>query len=673
MSIHQRQYLEVAVPRRLFRVFTYSIPEGLPGPWRPGIRVRVPFGSEVLTGYILAVISEPGSDSAGKRLRHILARIDDAPVISSELLALTRWVADRYLAALGQCLRLAFPGRTEKRLRPSRTPPKDSPDQVLLSNVPPLAPALVPLRDQLLETIAAQRYAALLLPASCKDLIHVYRSAVRAALGQNRSALILVPETHQVEPLRQMLSEDGALPSEAYHGELSIPARERAWSRIQRGEARLVIGTRSATFAPLVDLGLIVIDQEDQAAYKAENTPRYDARVVAAERARQLQAVLVLASAHPSLESVHATANLAAITLHSDTQNLPPVRIINLRDTPGEILSAPLVDAMVERLAARKTALLFLNRKGYASVLLCRDCGQAMRCPTCGLGWTFHKTEAILLCSHCGQRKAPPTNCPACGGYRLFPSGLGTEAAEEAVQRRFPKARLLRIERAPSGKKTDALLLARLREKDYDILIATQFVLSAVPRPFASLVGILAPDAALHLPDFLAGERAYHTLRNVLALASEDPGAQVMIQTYMPEHHVIRSLAARNPALFYESELAARAALGYPPFGQLVSLRVTGTRDEVVAAAADRWAGLLGIEVAKVAGEKIPTAIQLLGPIPAIPARLRGRFRRQLVVKGEDGARLREAVRRTLATMEADGRAGKLRYDVDVDPVSLLG
>ena len=141
----------------------------------------------------------------------------------------------------------------------------------------------------------------------------------------------------------------------------------------------------------------------------------------------------------------------------------------------------------------------------------------------------------------------------------------------------------------------------------------------------------------------------------------------------MPEHHVIRSLAARNPALFYESELAARAALGYPPFGQLVSLRVTGTRDEVVAAAADRWAGLLGIEVAKAADEKIPTAIQLLGPIPAIPARLRGRFRRQLVVKGEDGARLREAVRRTLATMEADGRAGKLRYDVDVDTVSLLG
>jgi primosomal protein N' (replication factor Y) (superfamily II helicase) len=674
LSTLQRQYLEVAVPRRLFRIFTYSIPEAIPGPWSPGMRVRVPFGREVLTGYILGVSSQPGRHSAGKSLRNIIARLDDAPIISADLLALTAWVADRYLAAPAECLRLVFPGRTEKQRRRSSIQPIHDPAQTFGSEVSALPPELAPFRDELVTTLGERRYAALLLPASTRDLVRLYREAIHTALGQNRSALVLVPETCQVEPLRRLLADGGQVSSEAYHGELSLHERQIAWTRIQRGEVRVVIGTRSAIFAPLVDLGLIMIDQEDHPAYKAENAPRYDARVVAAERARRLDAALVLASGHPSLEAVHATRNLAATWIRSEARTLPSVRIINLRDSPGEMLSAPLVDAIAERLATRRTALLFLNRKGYASVLHCRDCGQAIRCPTCGLGWTFHKKETVLLCAHCGRREAAPDACPACRSHRLFASGLGTEAAEEAVQRRFPKARLLRLERATGSKKPDAGLLARLRAKDYDILIATQFVLSAVPRPLASLIGILAPDAALHLPDFLAAERAYHTLREVMALASEHTSdAEVMIQTYMPEHHVIKALGTRDPWIFYKSELAARAALGYPPFGRLIGLRVSGIREEAVVAAAERWAGLLRAEFTKAVGEKMASAIQLLGPIPTLPARPRGRFRRQLIVKGEDGSRLRGAVHRTRVTMEGESRAGKLRYDVDVDPVSLLG
>ena len=675
MSTIQRQYLEVAVPRRLFRVFTYSIPEGIPGPWAPGMRVRVPFGREVLIGYILSVTSQPTGRSAGKDLRNILARVDSAPTISTDLLALTAWVADRYVAAPGECLRLAFPGQAEKQSRRASIQPMHDPTQTMVSEICVLPPELAPFRDELLKTLGERRYAALLLPASSPDLIRPYREAIHAALLQNRTALVLVPETRQVEPLRRMLADGGEFFPETYHGELSIYERRAAWSRIQRGEARIVIGTRSATFAPLVDLGLIIIDQEDHAAYKAENTPRYDARVVAAERARRLEAVLVLASGHPSLQSVHATGNFAAACVRTESLNAPCVRIINLRDTPGEILSAPLVDALAERVAAGKKALLFLNRKGYASVLHCRDCGQAIRCPTCGLGWTFHKKDSVLVCAHCGRRETAPNGCPACRGQRLFPCGLGTEAAEEAVQRRFPNARVLRLERAPTGaKKPDAELQARLRAKDYDILIATQFVLSTVPRPVASLIGILAPDAALHLPDFLAAERTYHTLREVMDLASKNRmDAEVMIQTYMPEHHVIRALAARDPRVFYESELAARGALGYPPFGQLIGLRVTGIREDAVAAAADHWAGLLRVEFTKAPGEQKPLAFQLLGPIPSLPPRLRGRFRRQLIIKGEDGSRLREAVQQTLMIVEGESRAGKLRYDVDVDPRSLLG
>ncbi len=573
------------------------------------MRVRIPFGSEILVGYILGVTSEPDSDSAGKHLKPILARLDDTPVVSAQLLALARWVADRYLAPLGQCLRLVFPSQVEKQTRAATPQMESSPPAPVpvLTDGHVISPVLAPLRDEVLTAIGDRRHHTVLLPGSTRDLIELYMEAVRTTLQTQRSALVLVPEIHQVEPLRRVLSDGGKVPSETYHGQLSMSERRNSWARIQRGEARLVIGTRSAVFAPVVDLGLLLIDQEDHGAYKAENVPRYDARVVATQRARELQAVLLLGSAHPSLESVHATHNPGTAWLGPGTgRSLPPVRTINLRGTSGEILSAPMVEAIAQRLAARQRVLLFLNRKGYASVLFCRDCGEALRCTACGLGWTFHKKEAMLRCSHCGQQEIAPSVCPACGGPRLHPSGLGTEAAEEALQRRFPQARLLRVERAGArGKTKDAGLSAHFQANDYDILIATQLVLTVVPRPVFSFIGILAPDTALHQPDFLAAERAYHTLREVMTLAPEDTlTAEVIIQTYMPDHHVIRALAAHDPSVFYDSELAARAALGYPPFGRLIGLRVTGIRDEAVATAAERWATALRLEIKKLVGEK---------------------------------------------------------------------
>lgn len=299
----------MAVPRRLFRVFTYSVPEDFPGPWAPGMRVRVPFGSEILVGYILGVTSEPDAESAGKHLKPILARLDDAPIVSEQLLALTKWVADRYLAPLGQCLRLVFPTQVEKQNRAPTPPVKPAPSTSVpaLADGATMAADLAPFRDKVLAAIEDRRYGTILLPGSSRDLVQLYREAVGAALRMERSALVLVPETYMVEPLRRALSDGGKVPAEAYHGQLSMSERRHSWARIQRGETRLVIGTRSAVFAPMVDLGLLLIDQEDHAAYKAENAPRYDARVVARQRARELPAVLLLASAHPSLESVHAT------------------------------------------------------------------------------------------------------------------------------------------------------------------------------------------------------------------------------------------------------------------------------------------------------------------------------------------------------------------------------
>ncbi len=637
--------------------------------------VRVPFGRSTLTGFVVAVTPHPETGGNSTRIREVIARLEDRPSISPDLLALTEWVAARYLAPLGQCLRLAFPGSLERTQRPRRTVHTNAPAAVPISdpstfNVQRLTinESLAPLRANVLAAIARQTHVRLFLPATTVASLGFYADAMQAALDRGRTALVLVPETGRVEAGHAFFAARWGARCQVYHAGLSSADRQQAWARIQTGDAAVVIGTRSAVFAPLTNVGLIIVDQEDHPAYKAENVPRYDARVVAAERARRAGAVLALASAHPSLETVQAMgADIGAVGPDVPRADAPPVTVADLRDVPwGENLSAPLTEAIAARLAARKNVLLFLNRKGYASVLLCRDCGQAVTCPACSIGWTFHKREGLLRCSYCGRTGNAPEACPACTGARLVPSGSGTEALEETVKTHFPSARVARLElHRIGGDRANAAILSLWQAKELDILIGTQLVVTRSPRPVASLVGLVYPDAALHLPDFQAAERAYHTLSDVMALADpHDTDAEIVIQSYVPRHHVIRALAERNPSIFYESELAARQALGYPPFGRLIGLRVSGTKEELTEAAASRWAALLK--------EARGPDMTVLGPIPATPARVRGRFRRQLVVKGPDGAALRQAVQITLAEMGAASRAGGLRYDIDVDPQSLL-
>ena len=659
------------------------------------MRVRVPFGSSALTGYIVAVTPQPETGGKPARIRTVTARLDETPSVSPDLLALTEWMAERYLAPLGQCLRLAFPGAPEQTHSTRRTQHTDETFSVTAKPVSDQSPfsvqratlneGLAPLRKRVLDAIACHIHESVLVPAATHALVGFYGEAIQATLDRGRTALVLVPEAAGVEAAQAFFTARWGERCQPYHGALPPGDRRRAWARIQQGEAVVVLGTRSAVFAPLSGMGLIVIDQEDHTAYKAENVPRYDARVIAAERARRAGAVLVLASAHPSLETVHATGwDQDARALHSTSANAPTMTVVDLRDTPsGEILSTPLIEAMEAHLAVRKSVLLFLNRKGYASVLICRDCGHAMQCPACSVGWTFHKHDGMLRCGYCGRTEKAPETCPACTGTRLFRTGLGTEALEEAVCLRFPTARVARLERQRAGgERANTAILSLWQAGELDILIGTQLVITRTPRPVASLVGLVHPDATLHLPDFHAAEQAYHTLSEVMTLADpHDSDAAIMLQTHIPQHHVIRALGQRAPSIFYENELAARKALGYPPFGRLIGLRVSGTRADLVEAAAIRWATLLrqaGISIAKVGvgGAPLvgppPTLIEVLGPIPATPAKVRGRIRWQLVVKGADAIALRHAVRVTFADLEKAGKAGGLRYDIDIDPQSLL-
>ena len=688
MSASLQQYLQVAVPRRLYRVFTYAVPPDMPGPWAPGMRVRVPFGRGTLTGYIVGVTPLPETGGKATRIREIITRLEETPSVSPELLSLTEWMAERYLAPLGQCLRLAFPGAPDGPARRARAVPleegRPAPPASTLQSTP-TPTALTTLRREMLNAITHHTHANVLLPGATDALVGLYLEATQAALDVGRSALVLIPQADQVETIHALFTARWGAHCQAYHAGLSPADRRQAWSRIQDRGVAVVIGTRSAAFAPLTRLGLVIVDQEDHPAYKAGNAPRYDARIIAAERAGRAGAVLALASAHPSLESAQATGpNWDALMAPSRSADLPPVTVVDLREVPpGDILSATMTDAIAACLASRKKVLLFLNRKGYAPVLLCRDCGRAVQCPTCStgasgataaFGLTFHKRDGVLRCTHCGHAGKAPDTCQACRGTRLVPFGFGTEALEESVRTRFPAARVARLEshRDRGGsvrERANAAILALMQARELDILIGTQRVVTRSPRPVASLIGLIYPDAALHLPDFRAAERAYHTLREVMTLVDRDtPDAGIVMQTYAPQHHVMRALAQYDPSIFYKSELSSRAALGYPPFGHLIGLRISGTREDLVASAAARWAAWLRTESASSSG----TGIEVLGPIPASPPRLRNRFRWQLMVKGKDDVALRQAVRATLAELESGGRAGGLRYDIDVDPQSLL-
>src|SRR3989442_1494427 len=549
------------------------------------MRVRVPFGRSTLTGYIVAVT--PHADIGGKpaRIREVLARVDEKPLVPTDLLALAEWVSERYLAPLGQCLRLVFhgsPNRTSSTPRMKRTdaiPPGATvaaSDQSTFNVTRSTCnEVLAPLRAKVLDALAHHRQERIFLPAATYELGDLYGNAVETTLEQGRTALVLLPEVARVEASQGVFLSRWGSRCQVYHGGLPPGARRKAWVRIQQGDASI-----------------------------------------------------------------------------------------------GTILSPRLAEAIAACLAAGKKALLFLNRKGYAPVLLCRDCGQAVKCPVCAVGWVFHKHDGLLRCGHCGSAGQVPENCPSCLGARLLPSGFGTQALEEAVRVQLPEARVARLERdRPGGDRANSAILTLLQAGELNILIGTQLVVTRSPRPVVSPVGLVHPHAAVDRPDLRAAEPADHTLREVMSLADfKDSTAHIVMQTYVPQHHVIRALAERDPRFFYDNELAARKALGYPPFGRLIGLRVSGTKEERVETAATKWATLLRAESSRAR----PPHFEILGPIPATPPRARGRVRWQLAVKGLDGAALRQAVQATLAEMEKGGRAGGLRYDVDVDPQSLL-
>ena len=671
----------IALPVPVRQLFTYRVPEALDATAVPGVPVEVLFRGRKARGIVVERIHSTALEKVSE-----IVKVTGGELLSPHLLALARWVADYYLAPPGEVVAAALPGgndglgRSLARKHASAPGAEDRvlrmpiPERVTLTNAQRDAVAAV---DAAVGTSGFQPFLLHGVTASGKT--EVYMRAARAAREAGGQALILVPEVALATQVLSVFSKRFGGRVAALHSYLPVGTRRRNWELARRGAIDVIVGARSAVFAPLPNLKLIVVDEEHEPAYKQSEQLRYHGRDVAVRRAQMLGIPVVLGSATPSLET---QANAArgkyrrlVLPTRVDRRPMPVVRVVDLRregSGPG-LLSTPLRAVIAERLERKEQVLLWLNRRGHSHHIQCRGCGHTPECPRCDISLTLHMPAGqrkTLRCHYCDHQEPAPDVCPKCQQALLRYAGAGTQRAERELASVFPAARVLRLDldvaRAKDG---PGETLARFARGEADLLLGTQMIAKGLDFPRVTLVGVLDADVALHLPDFRAAERTFQLLTQVSGRAGRGkvPG-EVLVQTCTPEHPAITAVAAADghegEREFRKQELSERRDALYPPFTRLVTLLADGPD----AAEVEATAGAL----ATLARERAGSAdVSVLGPAPQALARLRGRHRWHVLLKSTNGKLLRDIAAEALVWADQPGRR-KVRVIADVDPIEVL-
>lgn len=501
----------------------------------------------------------------------------------------------------------------------------------------------------------------------------VYLRAIQKVLMAGRQALVLVPEIALTPQLvgrfRARFSQEAARLA-VLHSGLSDGERYDAWRAVARGDADIIIGARSAVFAPAARLGIIVVDEEHESSYKQGEGFRYNARDLALLRGQMAEATVLLGSATPSLTTFYRAqqGQTAYLTLPNRvlSRSLPEVTLVDLtEERPEGVLSESLRQALGENLARREQSLLMLNRRGFSPFLLCADCGATLRCPNCEITLTYYQGQRLLRCNYCDYALTPPDHCPVCHGPEMFPEGAGTERLEEELSELFPQARIGRMDRDTTLRKgSHQLIVNSMEEREIDILVGTQMIAKGHDFPGVTLVGVIKADSALNFPDFRAAERTFTLLTQVAGRAGrgEQPG-RVFVQTHSPDHYALVAASRHDYLGFYEQEAAIRRELCYPPFGYLANFVLAGNDQQRVMAAAEG----LAEELQRLTGK---LEVDVLGPAPCPLSRLRGKWRYQILLKAPSRSHLRCLLARTGSLR---GKVPKgVNLVLDIDPVDML-
>ncbi|MDI3280143.1 MAG: primosomal protein N' [Bacillota bacterium] len=669
----------------LSTTFDYRVGPAVRGSVQVGSRVLVPFGRRRVQGLVMELKVSP--DFQEEKCKEILAVLEPNPALPSHLVALAGWLARYYLCSPWEAVRCFLPAGWGKapvvraRAREGAWAEEEAAAALSPAGAPP---ALTPQQRQALEAIehglAEGKFAVLLLHGvTGSGKTEVYLQAAAAALRRGRQCIVLVPEIALTPQMSEAFLARFGPALAVLHSRLSAGERQEGWRKAAAGEVRVVLGTRSAVFAPLPDVGLIIVDEEHEHSYKQEESPRYHARQVALKRAELEGAVVVLGSATPSVESYHRgeawVYRLVQMESRIGGRPLPAVRVVDLgaelRSGNRSLFSRALREAMAERLVRGEQVILFLNRRGFAAAVVCRNCGYTAQCRYCQVALTYHASWGRLFCHYCGSTAPVPAVCPACGSSSIRHLGAGTERVEEAVRSIFPGARVLRMDVDTTRRKgSHGRILRAFRRGEFDVLVGTQMVAKGLDLPRVTLVGVICADLALRLPDFRAGERTFQLLTQVAGRAGRGllPG-EVIVQTYSPRHFAIEAARCHDYRAFYRQEIAFRRQAGYPPFSFLIALVVNGPQEEMVRRAAEAL-GVCLRQLKEQEGQAAGSTV--LGPVPAPLFRLRGRYRWQILVRGEQPEPVQALTAEGLARWSQEWGREPLRVAVDVDPVSLL-
>jgi primosomal protein N' (replication factor Y) len=718
------EFAEVALNLPVDRAFTYRIPPGMRDRVRPGVRVEVPFRSAQTSGFVVGLVDRADFP----RIRDLAAA--GADVLADEkLLELTRWLAARYGCSWGEALAAAIPtgvkkgspgklvrlvsagdgeARTEKQravlafargleaplprrefaersgaggsvvaamirsglLREAKVRPEiDAMAEAIRERKKEIR--LTPEQEEALRVVEGGG-VVLLHGVTGSGKTEVYLRAIRRVVEQGRQAIVLVPEIALTpQTVSRFKARFGRVA--VLHSVLTEGDRAAQWRATREGQADVIIGARSAVFAPVRSLGLIVLDEEHEAAYKQENVPRYHAREVAIERARREGAGVLLGSATPSLESLHRARTgefrLARLPARIERREMPEIEVVDMSAEKAELKRYPIISRRLEQLMRQaiernEQVLLFLNRRGFLTHVSCPRCRWFFSCRRCDVAMTFHREVDRAVCHYCGDAQPLPGSCPGCGAGKLLQYGIGTERIESEIKRLFPGFAVSRMDSDSMKTRQDyRASLAALWGGETDVLVGTQMVAKGLDVPEVTLVGVVSADTAFHIPDFRAAERTFQLITQVAGRTGRGPkGGRVVVQTFYPQHYAVKAAATYDFTGFVTHELELRRELSYPPFVSLVRLLVQGWNEERVRAAADE----LGAKLRATLDEGQAT---VLGPSVAPYYKLKGRFRRHLLVKAPRLEEVLPAVKRIVGTFPNTSR---LQVAMDVDPVNML-
>ena len=752
----------VVVPAPLKEPLVYSIPKALEGHLKPGTRVLIPLQKRTVTGIVIEVV---GASPVAKT-KSIVAPLDEEPIFDHHLLKLARWIAQYYLASLGEVIATMLPAKSRRQSQKTITLEKTemlntegfgrkvldelqrqkgkmtvktlaarfpgrSFDRILtrlealgairidehlagqrrkksqLLAATDLLTINIPVRfdltaeqDNALRAIESRIKMSgfetfLLHGVTGSGKTEVYIRAMERAKELGRKSLILIPEISLTPQLLDRLHARFPQKVGVLHSALTEAERWAQWQEICRGKVDVVVGARSAVFAPIPGLGLIIVDEEHDSSYKQEDGLRYNGRDVAVVRGKFLNCPVILGSATPALESYencrHGRYQLLEMTRRVEQRPLPTIEAIDLRrqipvqarqanakqstatthvnDTDSQLITEPFANALKENLQAGHQTLIFLNRRGFANFLQCTSCGYVWRCPYCSVTLTLHLRLKRISCHHCDYRRPTTDICPQCHHPTLTGIGSGTERIEQALKGFVPQARVARMDRDTTTKRgSHEQLIRRWERGEIDILVGTQMITKGHDVSGVTLVGALLADLSLNLPDFRAAERTFQLLSQVGGRSGrgDNPG-RVIVQTYAPDHYAIQHLMRHDYKNFFAAESEFRQALNYPPFSRLVNLRIDGPKLSEVEKKSQELA--LQLRQLKTRKPEVFAQIEVLGPAAAPIEKLRNRYRWQLLLRGKQSSALLEFARQA-RQLWPPGRA--VRLHIDVDPYSML-